>query len=246
MRLGNKGMGKFAPAVLGCLLSLSGSAALPVSAEDLPDDRIAQIVAQLASPSFEEREWATRTLTDEGEPALEVLRASYAAVDDLEVRSRLQEIARTIVFRDAMAQLGGFLGINLQLVGPETEQALPPNQQAIRVQAVVPDTAAYRADLHEGDLIIELNGESFDTRFTQKMFMDSIKQMPPGTQVDLTVLRDGEHIPKVVELGVRPLNKLANTAELDSFQIEALRDAARAFQEWCKEAEPSGSTPTAP
>lgn len=222
------------------MVCMVGSAHLRTLASEPPasaDGRLAEIVAQLASPSFEEREWATRMLTDEGASALTVLSSVYAAVDDLEVRSRVQEIVKGIVFREPMAQLGGFLGINLQLVGSDIEPALPPNQLAIRVQAVVPDTAADLADLEQGDLIIELNGESFDAHFTQKIFMDSIRQMPPGTQVNLTVLRDGEPIAKTVELGVRPLNKLANTSELDSLQLQGLRDAARIFGEWCAQAE---------
>ena len=82
----------------------------------------------------------------------------------------------------------GYLGINIQPLTPELAKLfhLPDESSGVLVGGVSPNSAASKAGLKEGDVIVELNGKKLsDPRILQL----EVAQNPPGTKVDLRVLR---------------------------------------------------------
>jgi hypothetical protein len=86
-------------------LGLGMIAALPTPAADKADaGRVAELVKQLGSAKFEERERATQTLDEIGLPALEALRQA-AKSDDAETRRRAQDLVSRIEKRGESAKI---------------------------------------------------------------------------------------------------------------------------------------------
>src|SRR5437868_1122446 len=75
------------------------------SAEPVPANRIIELVTQLGSDRFGEREAATQTLEAVGSPALDTLRKAGAHSPDLEIRLRSERLIQTIEKRVETAQL---------------------------------------------------------------------------------------------------------------------------------------------
>jgi serine protease Do len=91
----------------------------------------------------------------------------------------------------------GYLGINIQPLTPDLAKAfnLPDESSGVLVGGVTPNSAAQRAGVKDGDIIVELNGRKVtDPRNLQLM----VSQTPPGKKVTLKVLR-GEPGRKPVE-----------------------------------------------
>jgi len=92
----------------------------------------------------------------------------------------------------------GYLGINIQTLTPDLAKQfnLPDESGGVLVGGVAPHSAAAKAGLMEGDVIVELDGKKVsDTRNLQL----TIAQTPPGSKVTLRVLRTDE--------GSKPLEK---------------------------------------
>jgi len=90
-----------------------------------------------------------------------------------------------------------FLGIRYRMITPEIKEA---NDLAADNGAwiagdgqpgVVPDSAADRAGLKEGDIILKFNGEKLTA---ENSLAEVIQKYSPGDTVTLKVLRDGEEI----------------------------------------------------
>jgi serine protease Do len=91
----------------------------------------------------------------------------------------------------------GYLGINIQPLAPELakEFNLPDESSGVLVGGVGPNSAAEKAGVKDGDVILELNGKKVtDPRNLQLL----VAQTAPGTQVTLRVLR-GERGQKASE-----------------------------------------------
>jgi serine protease Do len=84
----------------------------------------------------------------------------------------------------------GYLGILPQDVTPDLAKAFNYHQTGgVLIGNVAPDTPAAKAGLHQGDVIVGLNGNPTTDRNT---FRNSIAAMAPGTNVKLDVWRDGK------------------------------------------------------
>ncbi|HYG34294.1 MAG TPA: DegQ family serine endoprotease [Clostridia bacterium] len=91
----------------------------------------------------------------------------------------------------------GYLGINIQALTPELakEFRLPDESSGVLVGGVSPNSAAAKAGLREGDVIVQVNGKKVtDPRSLQLV----VAQNAPGTKVDLRFLR-GENNRKPAE-----------------------------------------------
>lgn len=95
----------------------------------------------------------------------------------------------------------GFLGVELQELNPELAERFGLEEaMGALVTNVVPDTAADKAGLQQGDIILEVNGEDIEDR---EDLRNQIGLMKPGTEIEITIWRDMEKRDYTVELGTR-------------------------------------------
>lgn len=93
----------------------------------------------------------------------------------------------------------GHLGVGIQPVTPEIAAKLSlPETRGVVVENVVPDSAAARAGIRQGDVILAFSGQPVTDGNTLR---NQVAATRPGTQADLTVLRDGREQKITVTLG---------------------------------------------
>lgn len=121
----------------------------------------------------------------------------------------------------------GWLGISIQDVTPQLADALGTEYEyGALVADVMPQTPAAQSDLKRGDIIIALNGKrTDDTRELRQRVADTA----PGTDVTLTVGRNGEAKKIQVKVGERPRQSTtqAKVQEKLGFSVHNLTDQLR-------------------
>jgi serine protease Do len=96
----------------------------------------------------------------------------------------------------------GYLGLYGQDVTPEIAQLLNLAQpRGVLVAQVDPSSPAAQAGIQRGDVILAMNGRNIET---YTAFRDQIATLRPGTQIQLTISRDGQTLERTVTLGERP------------------------------------------
>ncbi len=188
--------------------------------------QINSALALLGSPSFKEREAATTRLVEIGPKAFSRLRTAYGEGDDLEARLRIETVVREAYFRFHVYDRNGFLGISQARIPVEREddKRIEQGHVGIKVSNVIKDTAAEKAELKEGDVIIALDGEPIIASGVQAtaVFGESIRIRRPGARLTLTILRGRSDLEIEVTLGSRPKFYYQNqglvTQMLDHFQ----------------------------
>ena len=110
------------------------------------------------------------------------------------VRSLADEIARTGKIER------GYIGVSTQRLSSDLAQQFNVDHGAI-VTEVGSGTPAENAGLKIGDVITKINGS--DIRDPQQLALN-VSRMSPGTQVTVTVLRDGKPVDSKVTLGTLP------------------------------------------
>jgi len=88
----------------------------------------------------------------------------------------------------------GFLGVQLnpQDVDEDMAKSFGMDEAGgVLVAEVIPGSAAEKAGLQSGDIIVEMNGEKVRDN---KSFRNTIAMMVPGTKVKFTVFREGKRI----------------------------------------------------
>ena len=143
---------------------------------------------------------------------------------DVEIRMRLKQVARQVLFEQVYNRPRGYLGLYLGVRDVLHEKRII---QAVRIDNVVEGGPAERAGLVAGDHIIGLNGEEFGRETTNDLFIRSIQSMRSGDEVRLTVLRGDRALEKTVVLGVCPPNLLRSGPR---------RPFAEFFADWWKQA----------
>ena len=107
----------------------------------------------------------------------------------------------------AMVALSGF-AVYLQHLEKEAELNKPVigigvsyNEVIVKSKVLLvkvhPDTPAYKAGLRRGDVVEAVNGEEV---VVANDFQSIIKSLPPGSKVELTVLRNGNKLTLVTEV----------------------------------------------
>ncbi|MFW5883533.1 MAG: Do family serine endopeptidase [Verrucomicrobiota bacterium] len=93
----------------------------------------------------------------------------------------------------------GFLGIIMQSLTPELAEAFDLKlARGAVVLDVAEDTPAEAAGLRAEDIVTAVDGKEIDSSSELRLM---IAQMPPGSEVELSILRGGEEITKTVTLG---------------------------------------------
>lgn len=109
----------------------------------------------------------------------------------------------------------GMLGINIQNVTDELAKSLELEQRSgVIVSNVRPGSAAEKAGIKRNDLIVAINGEKIDD---SNVLRNKVASSTPGSELKVTVLRDG----KQIDL----------TATLDEFKLESDRGSGRTGDE---------------
>ena len=95
----------------------------------------------------------------------------------------------------------GYLGIMVGPVDQETAEAFGlDSQDGAFVQEVLKDHAADKGGVRHGDVVVDIEGKPVvDTRD----LIDTVSAMPPGTKVNLGVMRNGTYEKLTVELEER-------------------------------------------
>ncbi len=94
----------------------------------------------------------------------------------------------------------GWLGVVIQEITPDIAEAIGV-REGILVAQVVKDSPADRAGLRVGDIIVALNGKKLDS---VRDLQFSVMKTKPGTEVTLTVVREGKKMKLKVKIGELP------------------------------------------
>jgi serine protease Do len=98
----------------------------------------------------------------------------------------------------------GMLGVGIQPITEDVAKSLDLKEaKGVLINSVKPGSAAEKAGVKVGDVITAINGESTDD---DNILRNKVAGTAPGTQIKLTVLRDG--------------NSQELTATLDEFSVE--------------------------
>jgi serine protease Do len=96
----------------------------------------------------------------------------------------------------------GYLGVSIQELSPEIANAIGVEPgKGVLISEIQPDTAAEKAGLKQGDVIIELDGKRIQSFHR---FRNRIAAKGAGSKAKLTIVRNGKRIKKEVELGELP------------------------------------------
>ena len=96
---------------------------------------------------------------------------------------------------DQLADTGevrrGLLGVQIDNVPPQAAEMLGlKSARGVVVESVMPDTAAEEAGIQAGDVIVSLNDREIAN---MKELMARVANTPAGTEVEVGIVRDGEH-----------------------------------------------------
>lgn len=84
----------------------------------------------------------------------------------------------------------GYLGVNIANITAEDQEAFGlPSRDGALVHEVMEGSPADKAGLKHGDVIVAINGKPIKS---QRELIDTVASMPPGTKVQLEIIRDGK------------------------------------------------------
>jgi serine protease Do len=97
----------------------------------------------------------------------------------------------------------GFMGVTVSDLSPDLAQAfnLPPGTKGALVQSVVSRGPAAKAGVEAGDLVVTVNGKAVESA---SELTRTVALVPPGENVNVTVLRKGEKKQLTFKVAQRP------------------------------------------
>ncbi len=117
----------------------------------------------------------------------------------------------------------GYLGVQSQTLTPDDAEALglPRSTKGVTITDVTPDSAAEKAGLERGDVILSVNDK---TVAALRDLRNYISQMAPGSKVKLKISRDGAE--RVMDVTLGRLDENPNEL-LTGVQVTPLTSEAR-------------------
>lgn len=166
--------------------------ALP-SAEILDNGALAELIRDLGSARQDEREAATERLMGSGASLDAPAWRAFAQTSQYEVRRRIRLVMRELFLAKRLGPPPSFLGISYlpYPVDPAVDGRVPAGFTALRLNSVVPWSAASRAGLQRADLVVALNGRRFLPPDSPLEIPAWIRKQPLGTPCRLSVIRGG-------------------------------------------------------
>ncbi len=257
---------RYSAALAGCLFCAAAASA-PVSddnpATDPPRPKsvppanqltMDQLIDALGSPDYDERQQATEILKAQKTSFTKELTRICPTVQDLEVRLRLVEVAEALFYKEALMDMGGFLGIEMDRERLSNRGADPDRIHGVRVRRVIAGTAADKGDVRAGDVIVAIDGKPLvvnkdSTRDEPPAIGElnaslsrAISSIQPAADMTVTLLRDGSELTAKVTLGLKPLSLVRQNLDLGrltSDHLAALEAARQEFTRWRAELEDS-------
>ncbi len=115
----------------------------------------------------------------------------------------------------------GYLGVMIQDMTKELADTFGlADTKGILISDVEPDSGADKAGIKQGDVIVEMNGRPVGRTGE---FRNTVSSNPPGTELELTVIREGERMQVTVVTGALPgADKTAAVSEAVSKIYESL------------------------
>jgi serine protease Do len=116
----------------------------------------------------------------------------------------------------------GYLGMTISDITEETREAF--NLQEARgalVQSVEPDKPAAKAGIRNGDVVVEIDGKPIRNN---RELIDTISYLPVGTNVKITVIREGKREVLTARTAERPKDGATVEEEVTPTATEPVRD----------------------
>ena len=111
-----------------------------------------------------------------------------------------------------------YLGVMLQPIDKEMADALGlEKQEGILIAEVLKDSPAFKAGIQNGDIILMYNSTPVKNN---SKFRNEIALLPPGTKIDLKILRNGKTQNISVILGNQKESEKVSTETLEKIGIE--------------------------
>ncbi len=113
------------------------------------------------------------------------------------------DVARRILpqLRERGRVVRGYLGVAINNLSREEAEAFGlDSSNGALVESVVEGRAAAKAGVRHGDVIVSVDGEPVENT---RQLIDTISSMPPGTEVDLGIVRNGKQMSLEVTLEER-------------------------------------------
>lgn len=173
-----------------------GDAPAPPSGETLH-----ALVERLGHEAFAEREAAQRELEALGEryPRFLITRLAevYGRSRDVEIRFRMREVLRPLVTVHLVGRPSGFMGVHLEPV------VLEDGAEAIVFSKVVEGKGADQAGLRRGDIVLSVENRPIQEVGGMEGFSNLVSEKPPGSLLEIVILRDGKSFRETVPLVMR-------------------------------------------
>ena len=163
------------------------------------------LLAELESEHYPDRLRAQESLKEwaaqHGDAAYPWLWQQSQSEGSPEVAMRSYEVLKDLVIEALREKRPGYVGITMI---EDKFQKDGTELFGVRIRAVQADSPADHSGLRVGDLIFEINGESWSKSGAQDRFAEKVGAMGVGAKVTLKVLRGNEVKEFELELMARP------------------------------------------
>lgn len=189
---------------LGCgLLSLGFAVGSGLALEPPPDS----LTGRLGSEDYKERmgaqgallEWARK----DPELAKDWLFGQSVGHADPEIRRRFTAVLKDLIDEEYLKDGEGYVGIMMMPVKAQIP-GVQGDRFGISISLVVPDSAAAKAGLVVGDVIVEAGDQVWKDAAVVEQFSTWVRGHKPGQKVTLKLLRNGKVLEQDLVLGRRP------------------------------------------
>jgi serine protease Do len=103
----------------------------------------------------------------------------------------------------ALPGSGSFLGVGIQEIDSDRAKELKvPEEGAVEVTRIAPDSPAEKAGIKTGDVVTEYNGERVDG---MDQFSRMVRETPAGREVKIGIVRNGARQTVTAKIASRPV-----------------------------------------
>ena len=167
--------------------------------------QMSSLLSQLGADSWTQREAAQEQMTQLGKQHADSLLKQtldiFLTTSDPEVAYRTKQILKTVVAENLYKD--GFVGVQISHATSPLKfrgQDVHP----LRIDRVIPDTAAASHRLRAGDMILQTEEHVSGREFGVPEFINCVSHKGPGEKLVLVLWSAGQEITREVILGKRP------------------------------------------